>query len=226
MRSINLCIPTLNRYDKLAECINSAIIGSLKPTQINVVDNGCKFKEFFGDIDNVDGVTLQLFTPKINYGVGRSWNYFLHTQEDYVIICNDDVIFHKNTVELLIKAAEQNPVELFFTPDGYWEHYWSCFLQKTESLALVGEYDGNFYPGYYEDRDYKYRMKLAGFKVNVVEGCEYTHSENGSNSIKQMESNERQLFNQRFNQLAQYYQGKWGGYPENETFIKPFNLIG
>lgn len=222
---VNLCIPTLTRYDLLAQCIESAMKGSVKPEFVYVIDNGGKFEEHFGPVSDIEDVPIGVLFPKANYGVGRSFNHFLHNLGDNIIVCNDDVIFHENTIELLVKAAESNPNELFFVPDCYWEHYWSCFLQKKDSLAIVGEYDGNFYPGYFEDRDYKYRMKLKGYKPFVVKDCKYTHHENGSNTIKSSEV-DKNAFNQRFAELSSYYTLKWGGLPESEAYSKPFNLIG
>jgi GT2 family glycosyltransferase len=236
---INLCIPTLSRYDCLTDCINSALKGSVKPHSINVVDNGGKFREVFSDLfedaaitpENsyftvfTENVPIYVFQPVVNYGVGRSWNHFLHNalDDDIIIICNDDVVFHENTIELLVKAAEENPKEIFFTPDCYWEHYWSCFLQKKESLAIIGDYDSNIF-SYFEDRDYKYRMKLKNYKPYIVKNCYYTHANNGSNTIKSFDEGQRIEFNERFRKTGEYFIKKWGGPPESEIYTTPFGI--
>ena len=224
-KPINLCIAVYNRYDLLTKVIDSAINGTVKPTQINIVDNGKKFIENFGKLDNVEGIPLNLLVPKFEqYGLARSFNYFLHKYDDDIIISNDDAIFHKETIELLTAAAHENPNEIFFVPDNYWENHWSLFLQRKDSLSIIGEYDGNYFPAYFEDADYLYRMKLKGYKPFVVKECTYTHEDGGSNSIKQIA--DKISFNKRFAQLGQYFTSKWGGLRNNESYTKPFNLIG
>lgn len=212
---INVCYPTLCKYDLLAQSIESVMAGSVKPTQINVIDNGGKFIENFGESDEIN-----LFVPKSNWGCARSWNHFMHSLDDHIIISNDDVIFHEKTIELLVEAAEENPTQLMFSPDCYWEHKFSLLLLRKEALSIVGEFDGNFFPAYFEDQDYMYRMKLAGYEPFIVKGCTYTHVEGGSKTSRNTVSSAR------FAQLGEYYIKKWGGLPRNETFTKPFNLIG
>lgn len=222
---INLCVAVYNRYDLLSKVIESAINGTLKPTKISIVDNGGKFIDNFGEINEAYGIPLDLLVPKFaQYGLARSFNYFLHKYDDNIIIANDDAIFHNETIEKLVKATYDNPNDIFFVPNGYWEHHWSMFLQKKDSLSIVGEYDGNFYPAYFEDRDYLYRMKLKGYKPFVVDGCTYTHEDGGSNTVKKI--NERESFGKRFAELSQYFNMKWGGMSRAEVFTKAFNLIG
>lgn len=219
---VNLCIAVYNRYDLLCKAVESAVAGTVKPTRISIVDNGKKFVENFGELKEIEGVPLDLLVPKFGqYGLARSFNYFLHKYDDHIIIANDDVVFHNQTIELLIKAAEDNPKDIFFVPDGYWEHYWSLFLQKKDSLSIVGEYDGNYFPAYFEDADMKYRMKLAGHSPVVVKGCTYEHVDGGSNTAR-----ESPKVNEKFAQLGEYFIRKWGGLRNNEAFTKPFNLLG
>lgn len=223
-KPINVCFATLNQYAKLANAVTSACEGSVKPTAIHIIDNGGKFTEEFGEVKEQDGIPIHLFVPKKGYSLASCFNRFLHTLDDYIIIANDDVVFHEKTIELLVKSADENPNDIFFVPDGYWEHYWSLFLQKKDSLAVLGEYDSNFRPAYYEDADMRYRMKLAGYKPFVVKECTYTHDEGGSNTIKS--SSDKEFFMKKYAQLSEYYTRKWGGLRDNEIFTKPFNLIG
>lgn len=221
--NINLCIPTLCRYDLLADCISSALEGSLIPTQINVIDNGGKFVEHFGNIDKICGVPLDLYVPTKNIGVCSSFNHFLHKYDDYIIVSNDDVIFHKDTIRLLIEASKNNPKELFFTPNGYWEHWFSLYSIKKDALSIIGQFDSNF-ENYFEDADYNYRMKIKGYKPFVVDNCTYEHVDGGSATIRSGEP-ETKIVSERFNLMGEYYLRKWGGLRNNEQFTKPFNLL-
>lgn len=221
---INLCYPTLTRYDLLSQSVESAIKGSLRPDTITVVDNGGKFRDNFGDTKDVDGVPLKVYVPGINIGVGRAWNYFFNTLDDDIVICNDDTVFHENTLELLMRANQNNPKEIFFTPDNYWEHFFSLYNLRKRAWIELGEFDNNF-KYYFEDRCMLYRMKLKGYKPFVVKNCHYTHYEGGSNTGKSNDIDKIE-FNKTFTQMGQYYMIKYGGLPEAETYSKFFNLLG
>ena len=220
---INLCFPTLSNYSGLAAAINSACLSKLRPTQINIIDNGGRFKEHFGDIKEIDGVPVDLFEPLSNTGVTRPFNHFLHKYDNYTIISNDDVIFNEDTIRLLVEAAEQNPNELIFAPQVYWEHYFSLFLIKKQALSIIGEFDSNFF-AYFSDADYTYRMKLAGYKVFVVEGCTYEHVDGGSNTVRNGGSETKKI-NQLFAQEEQYYRAKWMGVRNCEGTTRAFNIF-
>ena len=220
---INLCIPTLCRYDLLAQCISSALEGSLRPTQINIIDNGGKFRDHFGDIKEIDGVPLDLFVPKKNIGVTSSFNHFAHKYDDYTIVCNDDIKFHNKTIELMVKAAQDNPNEIFFTGDGYWEHAFSLFLQKKDMLSLIGEYDPNF-ENYFSDRDMIYRMSLRGYKPFIVKRATYEHVDGGSQTVRSGEP-ETKSVSERFNLSGKYYEMKWAGICGMEQVDKAFGIL-
>lgn len=228
---IMLGIPTLNRYDLLAECIESAVSGTVKPDVIEIVDNGGKLAENFNDFKRISktklfmeykGVPINVFVPGYNYGVGRSWNRILHLCEEFAVICNDDIRFEENTIELMTNAVKENPKEIFFSPEkSYWEHAWSCFAQTKDSLGIIGEYDSNIFC-YFEDRSYKYRMKLKGYSPFLVKECNYSHYEGGSNTIKDVDKTK---FQQIFNETREYYLKCWGGLPESEVYTKAFDTI-
>lgn len=214
-KEINLCIPTLRRLDLLIECIKSAAAGKLKPTKVYICDNG----------DICDGVPpfdipVEIYNPGGNYGVGRSWNHFLHTQKDYIIICNDDVTFYPDTIEKLVTAAEKFPKQLFFTCEGPKDWNWALFLQRKRSLLEIGEYDGMFYPAYYEDSDYRRRMELKGHKPAIVDGCHYGHY--GGATAKFLQKTGEHVDNEET--LEKYYHMKWGGPRYQETYTSPFNF--
>ncbi len=217
MKPINLCFPTLSNYEGLGNAIESACNGSVRPTQIIVMDNGQRFKELFGEVNEVNGTTITIVTPVSNLGVAGSWNYFLNNYYDHIIISNDDVIFNSETLRLLVEASISNPEELFICPNAYWQHKWSLFLQKKISLDILGQYDENFMPCYFEDCCMEYRMKLKGYKPLIVNNCTYDHIDGGS------KTSQHSVNNQQFQKMLEYYMKKWGGIPRCETFITPFN---
>lgn len=87
-------------------------------------------------------------------------------------------------------------------------------------LKVVGYLDENFYPGYFEDNDYRYRQKLAGAQMSSFP-LESTHLTSSTlHSSKQFEERNQVTFAKNF----EYYVEKWGGPPGRELYQSPFNL--
>lgn len=86
-------------------------------------------------------------------------------------------------------------------------------------LKTVGLMDENFYPGYFEDNDYRYRQKLNNVKMFSfpLDNSHLTSSTLNS-SIQFKQKNQF-----TFVKNLQYYMDKWGGAPEAERYEKPFN---
>ena len=95
-----------------------------------------------------------------------------------------------------------------------------CGIVLTPRLiSMVGLMDENFYPGYFEDNDYRYRQKLAGIKMASFP-LKNTHLTSSTlKSCEEFQQKNRISFASNF----QYYVNKWGGSPGNETYQSPFN---
>jgi len=85
----------------------------------------------------------------------------------------------------------------------------------------VGEFDEGFKPAYFEDNDYHRRMKLAGMKAIVYPPALFYHF--GSRTQNEASDKGAIVSGPMFDNNRKYYHGKWGGDPEHETFIHPFN---
>ncbi len=99
-------------------------------------------------------------------------------------------------------------LNLFKTKENIFEEYRGLFDQK-------------FYPAYFEDNDFHYRLKLVGMRAVKINIALYYHY--GSRTTKENEevgivSNTFYLTNQ------QRYIEKWGDKPGKEKFKIPFNL--
>lgn len=95
-----------------------------------------------------------------------------------------------------------------------------CTFMFTPNLIdKVGMVDENFFPGYFEDNDYRRRIDLSGLKVASIP----LQSEHDRSSTL----NSSQRFKQRnqftFQKNHEYYMSKWGGNPGAEIYVKPFN---
>jgi glycosyltransferase involved in cell wall biosynthesis len=99
---LDICIPTLNRRDKLQICINS-ILRSAKSADIQlVIYFGMReeleyFKSIFSCIPNIQLIYLE------TYRVPNFWNNYLFTMtSDGLLYLNDDVQLFDNALEVIL----------------------------------------------------------------------------------------------------------------------------
>lgn len=217
---INLCVPTLNRYDLLYDCLYSALNGSLVPFKIYIIDNGQKLPQ---NIRDLVGGKLALYTPSTNLGVAKSWNWFLQVVPNPMLIVNDDLVFStddiKNFYDSYAYFNNESSVGLFHSANISPLNMFSCFMLTPECVTKVGLFDEEFYPAYFEDNDYYRRLKLAGFSTHAVT-TNIQHF--GSATIKNYDAETMTKHHETFNRNKQRYLTKWGGLPHEESFVTPF----
>ena len=159
---------------------------------------------------------FSIYRPDSNMGVAASWNFLCRSifndGSTHALILNDDVYFGR-TIDELNVFLNQNIHKDFIggTSDR------SCFIIPKKTFELVGGFDESFYPAYYEDNDYLYRMRLLAMNVmsvpfmNPVKWRKSSTMEKGGISHYDIEN------------CKKYYMEKWGGLPEHEIFKTPFN---
>jgi GT2 family glycosyltransferase len=218
---IDVCIPVLNRYDLLLKLITSLENGTRKPRHYFIFDNGGKLES--RDLPANSGIFYALDQEgnKINIGVAKSWNFLIHTSKDPRIILNDDLEFGKDALELLEDGYDETVI---CAPNSLLPlNLFSCFMLGDYVFDKVGDFDEFISPNYayFEDNDYAYRMKLLGIGRKYIDGVNIKH--NGSSTLKAFTPKQRGEHNKRFELARENYVKKWGGMPEHETYLKPFN---
>jgi len=226
--AITFCIPTLNRYDLLKQLVKRACVEStVKPDLLFIIDNG---KVEYGGVPESDldyfrnkSKNLIYYAPEINIGCAKSWNIFLNLSSDHIIISNDDVLPEVDSIEKMTKSANMNPDEIIFVCKNQ-GNAWSFFLQRKNSIHSIGYYDENISPNYayFEDNDYHYRMKLAGYSLFTV-STQFEHQAGGSATLKQFSQDKLKEHHNKFRTASKNYQDKWGGLPGSETFVIPYD---
>ena len=197
-------IPTLNRYDLLKPNL-SLYLKDFEGVEIMIIDNGKQ-----GIKENV-----KLIENDRNLGVGKSWNiisdYAFHSRQlDFALILNDDVYLGKN-VKSVVDLYNKKKSLVRSTQD------WSAFILPRTVYESVGKFDECFYPAYYEDSSYEYRMKLMG--ISVVKTPElnpiiYKQSQTLEKDPEILDYSKKN---------KKLYVEMWGGLPQREKFKKPFN---
>ena len=144
-------------------------------------------------------------------GVAASWNEALRRFGDYVIIANDDVEITPTTIETFVAQAELSDKLLFLCDIG---QGFPFFLIKQAAVRLVGLFDEQFTPAYFEDTDYLHRLALVGQKPVIIEGgVRHPAPEAAATTMREMDWRADLIVGQN----RQRYIAKWGGLPGHET---------
>jgi len=204
-------IPTLNRYDLLKENLADLQTNMSDHDGLIIVDNGNQ---------NIQPTPLisAIHNPGKNLGVSASWNYILSTSfgetydADYCVILNDDIVLGKTKQQLTDLIISNNNPEFLIGP-----YFWSAFIMAKSCFASVGLFDEKFYPAYYEDNDYYYRMVLNGTRYVFTDVLDPAIKRN-SMTIKKNKN-----INYNFSNNKNYFIKKWGGEPGKEKYPTPFN---
>lgn len=201
-----LGIPTINRKDLLEEAL-VVYKDNWRKRHIFIVDNGNQ-----QITDNPP--YFKVWTPPHNIGVAASWNKMIERAKllgySHVMILNDDVIMEKDPFDIE-KFIEENPAD-FYTGHGYFS-----FIIPIATYEKIGKFDENYYPAYYEDTDYTYRLQVAGFNKLDTDFILPEVMRTSKSGEK-----DKSLYDRVF-ECRRYYEQKWGGAPTQETYKTPFN---
>jgi GT2 family glycosyltransferase len=210
------------------------------------------------DLSGFDS-TYHRFSPRV--ALSEAWNFgIIQALEDpeceYILIPNNDVLFHEVTVAKLIEGINtlgyamvtaenvaprysvdqffqiKNPGDIEFDsrPIQDWREEgpdFSCFMIKRDFVKKFGFFDENFFPAYCEDQDMHARIVLSGAHAKRLTTAPYYHFGSGTLANN---SSIHALVSQGHNTNKVYYRKKWGNeHPEvldRRGFQVPFNQAG
>lgn len=199
---IGVGIPTLNRYDLLKPNL-VAYSKDFVDVPFYILDNGNQGINF-----------KNIITYTKNIGVGASWNVLcnkIFETCDYALILNDDIYLGKNINQINALIQKKGDMLMRATPD------WCAFIIPKYIFNKVGIFDEIFYPAYYEDKSYEYRMKLMGIPILKTPDLNpfiYQNCKTQEKDYSIIESAKR-------NKMI--YIQMWGGEPEMEKYKYAYN---
>lgn len=203
-----LAIPTLNRADLLNEALEK-YFEDFAETHIAICDNGNQ--EILTRENN-----FMIYRPAENLNVSGSWNmlfdYADKTGATHVLMMNDDVYLGRKEHEIQA-LIQQNPNIPFFNSF----QNWCSFILTVDAWKKFGKFDEDCFPNYYNDNDACYRMRLLGMErlnTSFLNPVVYRNS---------MTIAKDPSINSRFLEYREMYIQKWGGFPDEERFLTPFN---
>lgn len=210
MKKLAIGIPTINRFDFLKENLD-AIYRYLPVTDVYIYNNSSRNLSTKVKLSK----NVKILGCGTNIGVAASWNTMLTDMKsngfDYALILNDDIVLSEN-IKNIYELLDTNLSFARIIND------WSVFLISMQTFDKVGLFDEKFYPAYFEDCDYNYRLKLAKIETEFPKILIPEVYRNSSS----IELNPSLNINYMENRL--YYIRKWGGEPMYEVFINPFNI--
>jgi GT2 family glycosyltransferase len=206
---LGIGIPTYNRYDLLKAYIERYAV-DFPDCQIYIVDNGHQ------SIENVSSSKsmLTIIENENNVGVGASWNQLckkIFEENDYALILNDDIYLGKKQKQVFSLIESKKSGFIRATPD------WCAFTISKNVFELVGDFDECFYPAYYEDKSYEYRMKLKGVIMLKHPDLNPVVYKSSQTLEKDPDIFEKSKKNKKL------YIEMWGGEPTKEIYKSPYD---
>lgn len=210
-------IPTYNQLDWVIDKHLPSIDTSLIEC-VHVHHNFFTEKVSSRDVNKVKLNAPLLFTySEDNLGVAATWNLFCdfakQNQLDVAIIANDDITHFDYTLPRIFDKLKETKLKGIVCYGG--DNGFSLFALPLAVFDVVGKFDANFYPAYFEDNDYVVRMKLHKLPIYQLDPPGYYHK--GSATINSFDEERMRQHHDNFRKNEQYYINKWGGPPGKET---------
>ena len=197
----DICINSLQREDSAA---------GLDRSEILVVDNSRD-----GWADQRYGMRTHRDPAGHNLGVARSWNLgarqVLDDGLDYLVIMSASMQFgpamHTTWKAQMETFWGHNVIEC----DG---HSWHLIALHRRLFETIGLFDENFYPGYFEQIDWCYRLRMVGLEQGFVHVW--------VNALSQGAGLHAPAISLPADPLLDYYAAKWGGPKGEELWRHPY----
>ena len=231
---VRYCVVTLNQVDWLVDhhltSLDTSAIAGLH-LHFSEVERQQYHKESFNTPLDIVMLNQWLQRTQVqwtiaasldNFGVSCAWNQFVRDAKrdgyDAVIIANDDITLYAGTVPAMVSAlAEGNKFVYAKTSEAEF----TLFGLRCDLVDEIGPFDEKFWPAYFEDNDFWYRMQLAGVTPHPVVCQGYFHAKSATLGKFGLERKLMHFHN--FDKNEQYYIEKWGGLPHAEQYTQPFN---
>jgi hypothetical protein len=168
-----LGIPILNRVDLLSRLLDSldvpvdclAIVdNSHLPDQQNPSSDISEVTRFLAALQQLGHPLIDqihIARPFRNLGVAASWNHILTSfpEKQLTLIANNDVVFSPGVIGKALDSLDANRAQFLslFPPP----HAFSAFLLTNLCWDRVGLFDSQFHNAYFEDLEFRDRMRAC-----------------------------------------------------------------
>jgi len=162
------------------------------------------------------------YLPRRNIGVARSMNLGVTRMrergDDLLLWVSTSMLFGPDGGMRLVEAAASDELGVVGMPCQ-----WHAVALHAAAFDLAGLWDEGFFPAYYEDTEWRYRLALASGRpaLPTVEVGGEARDGRGYDRLLAVNPG-RTVVN--FDAHQGYYASKWGGCPpDSERFTHPFD---
>jgi GT2 family glycosyltransferase len=189
---------------------------------------------------------VRMILPNEPFNFHRFLNFGIQQATgDYIALCNNDLLFHPNWFNAILKVSQAHPEIVSFSPSGKWIEQperdfdlgykvmqqlkgW-CIVVKKEAFKTIGLLDETF-SFYYADNDYSMTLKHHNLKHAIVYGSYVEHLEKKSTFSYELNRQVRQAMQEKY-QLPEYlsqeqYLYVFGSESNLHDFLKFHNKWG
>jgi len=188
---VSIIIPVYNQLPMTIECLRDVLQTCNVETEIILIDDGSKtpvsmaVSRMFPNVNVLKNDTNQGFAKAINKGIKVSTG-------DLVCLLNNDIrLPNPNWLKLMVEELKN--VDMTAPAGGKMDFNYNyigeaktkndtfnylvgyCLLLKKEVIDSIGLISEEFKKGFFEDVEYSYRAKKAGFKLGITEGTNIKH---------------------------------------------------
>lgn len=237
-----LCVPFLWNDAQLAFAIET--LDSISSVKLNVdtiaVINGLKDDPFYRDV-----IFSKINRVELNdrNNLARAWNRGIRRAFErgasHVVVSNLDMIYHRDYFDEVWDFANRYPEAVLWSGCGTGSFDdldkaaaeaedvrdaidFASFVVTPKLFELVGDFDEQFEPAYFEDADMVYRIKLKGLEIKQTTKARFFHYH--SHTVTSSEGNAEilSLIDTALKDNSERYIRKWGGPVHGEVFRAPY----
>lgn len=229
----DIVMPVWNELDATRECVNSLTKNTGYPYKLVIVDNGSdrETSGYLTALKSRADINAALIRNNENLGFARAVNQGIAASDaPYICIMNNDVIVSPGWLEEMMNVMAAHPEIGILNPSSntsgqkgsdpttgnnqsgsdpfcqIQELYRArgfCMLIRREVIEKIGLFDESYGRGYFEETDYSYRAKAAGFGIARAKGAYVYHKESLTfNKLTDKED--------LFRRNEKIFQEKWG----------------
>lgn len=168
-----------------ANCLYS--MGDEKPNQIIVVDDCSPLEHEFDGVTNIRRVKNGRFPKAVNTGLRECTG-------DIIIVCNNDITFYPGWLKGLTKCLKSYDIgSIRVTDSDGWltedkltedDYFGSIWAMRRKVYDAIGGLDEDFELGSFEDKEYYFRAKAAGFTIGKYHGALVDHIGRATNKVE------------------------------------------
>ena len=177
--SLSYCIVTHNRYDKLIKCVAAILKYKKINEEIVIVDNGSNddTHKYLKDLEGQKNIRIKYLKENTGCVIGRNTSMMIARGRNLFILDDDQIISANTLYNMRQVDADIVGTESWSMSGGGIP---SKISHDSNNLAYVGAgglllpkriaqelnyFDEIYAPGYYEDPDFCYRARKAGYKI-------------------------------------------------------------